>query len=410
MGRARWPGGFVIPAIVSRLTGTTFRVPVMLQFGQTLPTDDTELPREQQTSMLAIITALLGARHLIVRTALLAVIIVGAFTLTAPRVFVSTSGVVVQGGRAPSSLSGLAAQFGVNVSGGDATMTVPFVASLLSSPELLRHLAADTLRSPSKAQPVASLYDAVEGEGAAQRIDRVARALSKDVRVAADPQTGVVQVRTAAQSAEVATALTTRLLTLGDSALVARRRQSASNDARYAAEQQSRAARSLRDAENALRAFLTANRRFSAPSLQLEQDRLQREVGAQQALVSALTQSAEQARIEAERPTPVLGIVEPASVPSSPEPRGLVSKLLLGAVGGGILGACLGLFLAAIARQARTDRQVGGAFSEIGRETLADLARPWRLVSAPRVLSQADAERTRPSSRDGSSGPDSRAA
>ena len=92
MGRARWPGGFVIPAIVSRLTGTTFRVPVMLQFGQTLPTDDTELPREQQTSMLAIITALLGARHLIVRTALLAVVIVGAFTLTAPRVFVSTSG------------------------------------------------------------------------------------------------------------------------------------------------------------------------------------------------------------------------------------------------------------------------------------------------------------------------------
>jgi hypothetical protein len=50
----------------------------MLQFGQTLPTDDTELPREQQTSMLAIITALLGARHLIVRTALLAVVVVGA--------------------------------------------------------------------------------------------------------------------------------------------------------------------------------------------------------------------------------------------------------------------------------------------------------------------------------------------
>jgi hypothetical protein len=68
------------------------------------------------------------------------------------------------------------------------------------------------------------------------------------------------------------------------------------------------------------------------------------------------------------------------------------------------------LFLAAIARQARTDRQVGGAFTQIGRETLADLARPWRLMSAPRVIPQADAERTRPSSHDGSSGPDSRAA
>lgn len=348
---------------------------------------------DQQVSLLALLTSVLRARRLVVRCAIAAATLVAAVTVTKPREFVSTAGVTVQGGRAPSSLSGLAAQFGVNVGGGDATASPAFVAKLLGAPELLRHLAMDTLRM-SDAAPVAvaSLYEGPAGESRARQTDRVATALAKDLRVAAEAETGVIRVRTSASSAAIAAALTSKLLTLGDSTLVARRQKSASADAQYGAAQAAAAKASLRDAEASLQAFLSGNRQATAPRLLMEQQRLQRDVSAREALANALAQSAQQARLEAERPTSVLGMVEPPSLPSMAEPRGLLSKLVLGSVGGALLGACIGLFLASLARQAGADRSTGSAFARESQEAWTDLTRPWRLLSASRGTTQPESD------------------
>lgn len=234
------------------------------------PTSSTSsTPVEQQVSLLALLTCVLRARRLIVRCAVATAAVV-AVTLTTPSKYVSTASVTVQGGRAASSLSGLAAQFGVNVGGGDAIASPAFVAKLLGAPELLRRLAVDTLRSADAAPiAVASLYEGPAGESRAQQMDRVATALAKDLRVAAE-------------------------------------------------------------------------------------------------------------------------VVEPASLPSIAEPRGLLSKLVLGGAGGAILGACIGLFLASLARQASADRSTGSEFSGEPKEAWSDLTHPWRLVKTSPAPAQPD--------------------
>ena len=357
----------------------------MLQIAPPTAPSISPVQNDHQVSLLALLTSVLRARHLVVRCAITAAALVAAVTMTKPPQFVSTASVTVQGGRAPSSLSGLAAQFGVNVGGGDASASPAFVAKLLGAPELLRRLAADTLRGPGMTPiAVASLYEGPAGESRAMRADRVAKALGKDLRVAEESETGVIRVRTTAPTAGIAAALTSRLLALGDSTLVARRQTGAAADALYAAEQGASAKASLREAESALQTFLSRNRQATAPRLLMEQQRLQREVSAREALANALGQSAQQARIEADRPTSVLGMVEPPSLPSMAEPRGLLSKLVLGGVGGAILGACLGLFTASLARQAKNDQTTGSEFARESKQAWTDLTRPWRLVSPTR--------------------------
>lgn len=334
--------------------------------------------------MLALVNAILRARHLLVRTALLFVTLSALITLSEPRRFTSESAVMAQGGRGASGLSGLAAQFGVSVPAGDASVTPAFVANLLSSPEMRRRLAQDTLvRDDGAAVPVASLYD-VDGIANAEQTTRITKALGKDLRIATETETGLIRIRSTARNAEVASLLAIRLARHGDSVLVARRQRQSLAEASYVSEQLHIARRELARAEGALQAFMDANRRYTSPRLSLEAERLRRDVSSREALVGALNQSAEQSRLEAGRPTPVLNTIEPPPVPALPNPRGLVIRCLFALLGGLVLGVCIALFRESLQRQANEQQAQGEEFSRITRDLTGDLRRPWRLIAPGR--------------------------
>jgi uncharacterized protein involved in exopolysaccharide biosynthesis len=83
-------------------------------------------------------------------------------------------------------------------------------------------------------------------------------------------------------------------------------------------------------AESRLRAFDERNLRIdNSPELRLERDRLQREIGTKQEVVTMLAQAFEQARIDEVRNTPAITIIERPSLPWRPDPRGSTKNAIV---------------------------------------------------------------------------------
>jgi uncharacterized protein involved in exopolysaccharide biosynthesis len=118
----------------------------------------------------------------------------------------------------------------------------------------------------------------------------------------------------------------------------------------------------------------------SSPLLRFRQDRLEREVSIRQAVVSALAQNFEQARIDEVRDIPVITIVEAPQVPALPDSRMLLLRGLLALIAGAMLGALLAFFMTFV-RASRTDTADElDEFRRLKRATAHDIRRPWRLL------------------------------
>ena len=137
----------------------------------------------------------------------------------------------------------------------------------------------------------------------------------------------------------------------------------------------------LLEVENRLQSFFEMNRDIgTSPLLRFRQDRLQREVDIRQAVVSALAQNFEQARIDEVRDIPVITIVEEPEVPALPDPRMLLLRGVLALVAGAMLGALIAFFLAFV-RASRTDAADElDEFRRLKRAAALDIRRPWRLL------------------------------
>jgi uncharacterized protein involved in exopolysaccharide biosynthesis len=114
------------------------------------------------------------------------------------------------------------------------------------------------------------------------------------------------------------------------------RQGQAAAERRFVEGRLSEARDSLRAAEDRLERFSKTNVQIGGSrSLQLERDRITRDVIQRQALVSGLTQSYEDVRIREVRDTPVITELEAPSVSPRPVPRGRTKAALIGfAVGG----------------------------------------------------------------------------
>jgi uncharacterized protein involved in exopolysaccharide biosynthesis len=156
------------------------------------------------------------------------------------------------------------------------------------------------------------------------------------------------------------------------------RRSQASAEREHVEGQLELARTELRVAEAELRGFLEANRQWqNSPELRFEHDRLQREVLMRQELYTSLNQAFQQARISEVRNTPVINVIQEPFEPALPESRGLLLKLALGLVLGGMLGLFVGLLRHAGAPDREEDRE---AWREV-REFVDDVRRGrWRRV------------------------------
>lgn len=264
------------------------------------------------------------------------------------RKYTVTASFVVQSRREVAGLSGIAAQFGVQLPTGDAAQSPQFYSDLVGTSALLVQLSACPVgeRGRSTQRPLAEVVmPKVQPPEARQ--ERMIRWLRQRLIASANTRSGVVSVRFGHRDPVVAYGVLDCALRLVDDYNKRIRRSNASAERRFAETRVEEAAESLRRAENNLQRFLERNRAdvSYSPPLQFEKDRLQRRQQERQEVASALKQMLEQARLEEVRDTPVISVVEPPRLPALPD-AGTRSRLGLVAGIAGFVLSCLWVLFA----------------------------------------------------------------
>lgn len=321
---------------------------------------------------------LLRRRRVIAWTAVALAALVVVVELVRPRTWSSSASFVPSGRRMPSSLTGLAAQLGVNVPTADAATNPAFYADLVTSREILSAVADTSYRlRDGQAVRFADLYR-VKAADSLLRRERAADKLAQLTRVSLNQKTGVVTVSVRATDPAVAQALAQRFLDLLNGFNLVRRQSQASAERRFTEGRLREVRQELRAAEDRLQAFLARNRDLrNSPELAFQRERLARDVSLAQDLFGTLSQAFEQARIEEVRDTPVITVLDRPQLAARPDSRRLALKVVAAGLFGLVLGAALAILLGAPAGEPRDIAAEGAA-------ALADLRRPWRLLGDPR--------------------------
>jgi uncharacterized protein involved in exopolysaccharide biosynthesis len=341
-------------------------------------------PETDELSIISITNSVLRHRWLIIVLALLGGLYMGWKSMKQPRLYTTEAQFMPKGSRGQSQIQGLAQQFGIVVGGSDPGASPQFYMDLLESRPVLAAVAARQYRirtdSGLIAGNLAKIYN-VRNRNPAMVKNAVTNALKGQVDEATSLKTGVITVTVHAKYPELAVQIAQGLLDQVNAFNLNRRQESASAEREFIERRLAEAQAQLSQAEDNLQSFLTENRDFrSSPSLQLEFDRLNRNVSSRQSLYNSLATSYEQAKIEEVRDLPVITILEPPEMPILPDPHGGKRKVILGVLVGLVVGMVLAFVLDRLAanRNLRSDELE--EFAALKRDALGDLTHPWRVI------------------------------
>lgn len=297
-----------------------------------------------EPSGLTIATIVADSYRLILGAGLGGALLLVVLAIVVPARFSSTILLVPSSpSAAGSQLGGLASQLGLGDAlgaGASPTASAVFLAQLARSDVILSRLLADTVTTgddPSERTTILELADpprllSFGGEDpVALRRVRGVKELKRWVSARSDRETGStrISVRTnwPAVSLHIAERVATELDRLNIELSTARAAaERGFLEARLTEQQQT-----LRAAEGHLERFLQTNREYSSSAtLTFARERLQREVGLQEQLLTSLAKSLEDARLREVQNTPVVTVVEPAQFPYLADSRNIVQRALLG--------------------------------------------------------------------------------
>jgi uncharacterized protein involved in exopolysaccharide biosynthesis len=280
----------------------------------------------------------------------------------------------------------LAAQLGISADVGEAGQSPQFYVELLSSREILRPVAESRFSVFKDGRPLT--IDLVEWYGLSDQprpkaLEAAIRELRKRITSTPSLKTGIVSVSVVDVSPVMAQTLASRLLAQMARFNEMRRYRSAAAEREFTATQLAESDAQLRAAENRLRAFLELNRQYTiSPTLSLEQERLQREVTMRQQLYTSTALAYQQVKVDEMRNAPTISIIEPAEIPTTPNPRGLVKGMLLGAIVGLTLGALLAFVREYFANAQAVTPEEGQEFRTLKRALRDDMRAPFKALKA----------------------------
>ena len=340
----------------------------------------TDGPREE-TSLLGFINVLLRHRRLIAVCALTGAVILGVSAFNSTRMFLAFATFTVRGSRAPTQMSGIAAQLGLPIGSRDENQSPVFYGDLVTSRAILKPVSRMmyTISTPEgRIQgSLASFFGIDErnpGLAASQTLDE----LHSRVSVTSAGRTGVISVRARAERPQLAQQILQNMLSELDAYNLALHRNRAAAERDFVEGRLTDARATLTLAENQLSTFLQVNRVYnSSPALRMENDRLERAVRMRQQLYTAVAQSFEGAKIEEVRDLPTISVIDQPEARIAPERSEAIRKTLLGL----IVGLLVGIVLAFVRERAAETRDAGTrAYTEyaaLKTEALGGLARPW---------------------------------
>ncbi len=341
-------------------------------------------PYAEEFSVVSLVNTALRHRWLIVTLALALGFYSGLKSFRSPRLYTTEAQFMLKGSRPATQMQGLAAQFGIAVGGGDAGQSPQFYMDLIESRPVLNAVANQQYRLRTDtgvvAGNLATLYNIKNKNPAIVRAN-VTNALKGQISEAVSLKTGVITLRVHARQPGLAVQIARAVLDQVNVFNLSRRQEQASAERAFIEKRLGEAQGELTQAESNLQSFLLENRDFrSSPTLTMEFDRLNRAVQSRQSLYNALATNYEQAKIEEVRDLPVITVLEPPDYPIQPDAHGGLRKVFLGM----LVGFAIGILLAFLRDRLAANRERRSGefveFSELTRETLADLTHPWRPI------------------------------
>jgi uncharacterized protein involved in exopolysaccharide biosynthesis len=330
-----------------------------------------------------VANVLLRHRRMVVAWGLLLMALVAGLTLYFPRTYTAQSTFMPQTRKQSSSLSGIAAQFGLAMPTSEPSQSPAFYADLVQSRGLLGSVV-DTpfeyeTEDGTKVKGTLTDFYKSKGKSPGLRRDAAIRRLADDVDATTVQKTGVVDLSVTVTQPALAVQINQRLLELLNEFNLKSRQSQAGEERRFTERRLSEVKQDLRAAEDRLQQFLQRNRDIrNSPELTFQADRLQREVAMQQDVYTTLAQAYEQAKIEEVRDTPVITVVQQAEFPVRPDRRGLVIKSILGLMAGLLVGAALAFWRSYTTNTASLATTEAAEFAVLRRQAAGDLLRPWR--------------------------------
>ena len=302
----------------------------------------------ESISVLTLGGVILRWRRLIVLLGLGAGTIGLVMGLTSPRLYKSTATFIPQASESGmSSLALAAGQLGIRIPASSGGLSAGLYVELLQSRSLLEPIAMDTFPVAERGGARVAMMELLEIDASTpeRRMDQAVRALRDIVHADWDRPLGAVRLEVATPWPSVSLAIAEALLEGVNRFNNETRKSQAAAERQFVEAQAADAERNLRAAESDLQSFRERNRVVESPRLQLERDRLQRDVSLRQQLYTSLLQSREEARIREVRETPVITVLEEPRLPVRGEARGTVKKAVFGGVAAGMLGVVIALIV-----------------------------------------------------------------
>jgi uncharacterized protein involved in exopolysaccharide biosynthesis len=308
----------------------------------------TNVVEKTSISLAEIVARLSAARSLLPKFAAAGLVAGLAAWAALPRTYVSEATLLPSTGDETSGLSGgllsLAGTLGISVPG-SAVPESHLYPAILKSERVLK----DALSTPlDAANPQAgTILDRLDGRSSERRVEEAIETVRGQIlRVGLDEETGIVRLTVRMRDSRVANRTAEVLLQKLEGYLSHERNARSRRNLDFVASRRSEAQADLARAEDALKEFRDANRKImNSPDLLLEEGRLLREIRVQEEVFLELTRQHEIAKIEAEKATPILEILDPPTLHYAPEsprlPLLLGVGLLLGIVAGSLVGALL---------------------------------------------------------------------
>ena len=349
----------------------------------------TAVTESTEISLKSLARTLLRRRRAVLACALGCALVAGTVGLLRRRTWTSAATFMPQGRRNPAAgLSGVAAQFGINVPTTDAGQSPGFYSDFVTSRTMFGALADTTFEvavgDGQQRTTLADIYD-VHGATPALRREEVIRKLGDKVRATPAVKIGVVHMRVTAPTPRVAYEVARFILDRLNAFDLVTRQSQARAERQFMEARLDDSRMELRSAEDRLQGFLQRNRDYkNSPDLSFQADRFSREIQARQQVYASLAQAFEQAKIEEVRDTPVITIVEPPEIPARPDSRGLLASTLVALIGGAGLGALLAILLASLERERAVNAVEMHAIEGEFRDAVGELLRPWRMLRRSR--------------------------
>lgn len=333
-------------------------------------------PSDGPISGIAIANVILRNRRIIAGMALAFFAVGLVLAVTAPRTYTSTASFAPAQQRSSSNIAGLAAQLGLQSPGNDPSQSPSFYSELIPSREIIDTVAATPIRITRSGATQSITPAAWFGYGGRETPivrAKVAEAVRKAISVKTSAVSGIVRFAVTTKDAEVSRQLANNTLTAVNEFNARRRGERTENEKEFIESQLAESYGRLADAESKLLSFQLENRAYGTPRLSFEAERLERDVAAKQAIYNSITQSYEQARIDAIRNAPTITVFESPNRPVFPNPRGTISKSITGLVFGALLGMLFAFTREYFSRSRTVYPSAAEEFQMLKRETLADL-------------------------------------